>query len=41
MLNAGKIAYIGPAKDIWECKDPYIYQFIRGLSKGPLQAQVR
>lgn len=37
MLFNGKIVYKGPAKDIWECKDPYIYQFIRGLEKGPIQ----
>jgi len=38
MLHGGKIVYIGSAKDIWECKNPYIYQFIRGLEEGPLTA---
>ncbi len=35
-LYKGKIEYFGDAKTIWECKDPYVYQFIRGLTKGPL-----
>lgn len=39
MLFEGKIVYVGPSKDIWECKNPYIYQFIRGLSEGPIQQQ--
>ncbi|MCF7799585.1 ATP-binding cassette domain-containing protein [Candidatus Babeliales bacterium] len=37
MLNEGKIVYVGPADTIWECKDPYIYQFIRGLKEGPIK----
>lgn len=37
MLYDGKIIYKGAAKDIWECQDPYIYQFIRGLSEGPIK----
>lgn len=36
MLHEGKIIYTGPTKDIWECKNPYIYQFIRGLAQGPI-----
>jgi phospholipid/cholesterol/gamma-HCH transport system ATP-binding protein len=36
MLYHGKIIYKGPAKDIWECDDPYVYQFIRGLAEGPI-----
>ncbi|MFA5075029.1 MAG: ATP-binding cassette domain-containing protein [Candidatus Babeliales bacterium] len=39
MLNEGKIAYVGPADKIWECKDPYIYQFIRGLEEGPIKTK--
>lgn len=38
-LHKGKIAYIGPAKTIWECTNPYIYQFIRGNLEGPLQTE--
>lgn len=37
MLHQGKIVYKGPTKDIWECKNPYIYQFIRGLTEGPIE----
>lgn len=39
-FHQGKICYFGPAKTIWECDNPYIYQFIRGLSEGPIQAEV-
>lgn len=37
MLYEGKIVYKGNAADIWECKNPYIYQFIRGLPEGPIK----
>ena len=37
MLHEGKIIYSGPAKDIWECDNPYVYQFIRGLPDGPIK----
>lgn len=37
MLHQGKIVYKGLAKDIWECQNPYIYQFIRGLTEGPIE----
>ncbi len=37
-LYKGKIAYVGPAKTIWECDNPYIYQFIRGKADGPIQS---
>ncbi|MEX0849588.1 MAG: ATP-binding cassette domain-containing protein [Candidatus Dependentiae bacterium] len=36
-LYQGNIAYFGPAKDIWQCTNPYIYQFIRGLPNGPIK----
>lgn len=36
MLHEGKIIYKGKAGNIWECDNPYIYQFIRGLSEGPI-----
>jgi len=39
LLYEGKIQYFGEAKDIWECDNPYIYQFIRGLSDGPIKAE--
>ncbi len=37
MLHHGKIVYKGPTKEIWDCKNPYIYQFIRGLTEGPIE----
>ena len=37
MLHEGKIAYTGPTKEIWECKDPHIHQFIRVLPEGPIK----
>jgi phospholipid/cholesterol/gamma-HCH transport system ATP-binding protein len=36
MLHEGKIVYSGPTKDIWECDNEYIHQFIRGLPEGPI-----
>ncbi len=40
LLNDGKIEYFGDAKTIWDCGNPYIYQFIRGLKKGPIQTEL-
>lgn len=40
MLYAGKIVFKGDAKTIWESKDPYIYQFIRGLDEGPIKVSI-
>ena len=37
LLHEGIIKYYGDAKDIWHADNPYIYQFIRGSSKGPIQ----
>lgn len=37
MLHKGKIVYKGPTKNIWDCTNPYIYQFIRGLPTGPIE----
>lgn len=39
-LFEGRIIYVGKAATIWECDNPYIYQFIRGLSEGPIQAEI-
>lgn len=38
MLHEGKIKYIGEAKTIWECDNPYIHQFIRGIPQGPIDS---
>ncbi len=40
MLYKGKILYKGPAATIWDCDNPYIHQFIRGLAEGPLEQTV-
>lgn len=41
LLYQGQIAaQVHDVKNIWEEKDPYIYQFIRGLSQGPIQSEV-
>ena len=40
LLNEGKIQYFGPAATIWEEKNPYVYQFIRGLSEGPIHTDI-
>ncbi len=40
LLHEGKIRYFGDAKTIWECDNPYVYQFIRGLAQGPIQTEV-
>lgn len=39
LLHEGIIKYFGPAKTIWECDNPYVYQFIRGLSQGPIEKE--
>ncbi|MBD3231706.1 ATP-binding cassette domain-containing protein [Candidatus Dependentiae bacterium] len=39
MLHEGKIIYTGPAQTIWECDNPYVYQFIRGLEQGPIKTK--
>ncbi len=40
LLHLGKIKTVVDAKTIWECEDPYIYQFIRGLGEGPIQHEI-
>ncbi len=40
LLHAGKIRYYGDAKTIWESDNPYVFQFIRGLSEGPIQSDI-
>lgn len=36
LLEAGRIRWEGKTKKLWETKDPYIYQFINGETKGPI-----
>lgn len=38
LLHDGAIRYFGRAQEIWEADNPYIYQFIRGLSDGPIKS---
>lgn len=38
LLHDGIIQYFGKAQEIWESNNPYIYQFIRGLSDGPIKS---
>lgn len=40
LLEQRTIRYTGAAKDIWECQNPYVYQFIRGLTTGPIQTEI-
>ncbi|MEX0671789.1 MAG: ATP-binding cassette domain-containing protein [Candidatus Babeliales bacterium] len=40
LLYEGKIVYFGSAKTVWESDNPYIYQFIRGLTEGPIKTEV-
>ena len=40
LLHEGQIRFFGPAATIWESQDPYIYQFIRGLSEGPIHTEI-
>lgn len=39
LLQDGQIKFFGKADTIWESENPYIYQFIRGLTQGPIQAE--
>ncbi len=40
LLCDRKIQYFGPAKTIWDCDNPYVYQFIRGLTTGPIKTEM-
>ena len=40
LLYDGVIKFYGPAKTIWESDNPYIYQFIRGLTQGPIKTEI-
>ncbi len=40
LLDEGKIQFFGAAKTIWESENPYIYQFIRGLTTGPIKTEM-
>lgn len=40
LLYQGKIISDVDADVIWESQDPYVYQFIRGLTDGPIQREI-
>ena|SRR5438105_1772590 len=40
LLHNGKIKYFGPAKTAFESDNPFLYQFIRGLQKGPIETEI-
>lgn len=40
LLDDGKIKYFGESKLIWQSSNPYIYQFIRGLTNGPIKTEM-
>ena len=41
LLHQGKIRYFGDAKTIWDTNNPYVFQFIRGLSEGPIHTEIQ
>lgn len=41
LLQDGVIKAVCDADKIWESTDPYIYQFIRGLTTGPIQMDTK
>jgi phospholipid/cholesterol/gamma-HCH transport system ATP-binding protein len=36
LLHEGKIQFFGDAGTIWQSANPYVHQFIRGLTAGPI-----
>lgn len=40
LLYQGKIVSVVEAATIWESKDPFVYQFIRGLTQGPIHQEI-
>ncbi len=40
LLHEGNIKFFGEASSVWESDNPYIYQFVRGLTKGPINIDV-
>lgn len=40
LLHEGKIQFFGDAKTIWQAENPYIHQFIRGLTEGPIKTEI-
>lgn len=40
LLDDRKIQFFGDSKTIWDSDNPYVHQFIRGLSEGPIQTEI-
>jgi phospholipid/cholesterol/gamma-HCH transport system ATP-binding protein len=41
MLYEGKLIWEGPAKDVDNCGNPYVEQFVHGNAEGPIKMQLR
>lgn len=41
MIHGGRIIWVGPAASIRESGNPYVDQFVRGSSEGPITMEVR
>jgi len=41
LLHNGVIQEVCDAKKIWDSQNPYVYQFIRGLTTGPIQLDTK
>jgi phospholipid/cholesterol/gamma-HCH transport system ATP-binding protein len=41
MIHEGSIQWIGNATDIDKTDNPFVHQFIHGLSKGPITGDVK
>jgi phospholipid/cholesterol/gamma-HCH transport system ATP-binding protein len=40
MLYKGKILWHGAKKEVENSKNPYLHQFINGLTEGPIEVNV-
>jgi len=40
LLDDGQIKFFGQSNLIWQSTNPYIYQFIRGLTNGPIKTEM-
>ena len=40
LLHQGEIQYFGKARDIWNTDNPYVRQFIRGYTSGPIETEI-
>lgn len=41
MIHGGRIIWVGPASSIRESGNPYVDQFVRGSSEGPIKMELR